>query len=193
MVAAPHVPGQPVLRHAAEETDVLQKLLPGGPHTLVSGTAATRDRVLAELAAHPWVHFICHGSQNLTAPATGGLALRDGRLTVADLTASDAIGGEFAFLSACDTALGGVHLPDESITLAAALHHIGYRRVVGTLWPTLDSAAAELVHQTYRRLTGTGRFRPEQTADALHEGVRTLRAAAPTTPSTWASFVHIGA
>jgi hypothetical protein len=193
LVAAPDVPGQPVLGHVAEETDLLRALLPGGRHTLVSGAAATRDRVLAELAIHPWVHFSCHGYQNLAAPATGGIALRDGTLTVADLTGSDATGGEFAFLSACDTALGGVHVPDESITLAAALHHIGYRTVVATLWPTLDNAAAQLVGQVYRRLTRTGRFRPEHASDALHEAVRSLRATAPTTPSVWAPFVHVGA
>jgi hypothetical protein len=190
VVAAPEVPGLPVLGHAAEEADLLGALLPG---TLLSGAAATRSAVLAALAAHPSVHFSCHGRQNLADPATGGIALTDGVLTVADLTAGESAGGEFAFLSACDTAVGGVAVPDESITLAAALHHLGYRRVVGTLWPTLDSAAARVVGQVYGHLTTGGGFHPEHAADALHDAVRQLRESAPATPSAWASFVHVGA
>jgi CHAT domain-containing protein len=47
--------------------------------------------------------------------------------------------GEFVFLSACKTAIGGVHILDEAITLAAALQHAGWRHVIATLWSVLDA------------------------------------------------------
>ncbi|KAG2755051.1 hypothetical protein P692DRAFT_20827477, partial [Suillus brevipes Sb2] len=39
----------------------------------------------------------------------------------------------FAFLSACETAVGNVYTPDEVIHLAAALRFAGVNSVVGTL------------------------------------------------------------
>jgi hypothetical protein len=50
------------------------------------------------------------------------LLLDDTALRIADLAAGDYGGGQFAFLSACETVVGGVDVADESITLAAALH-----------------------------------------------------------------------
>lgn len=191
LVAAPDVPDRPVLGHVADEIAALTALLPGG-HTLMSGSVG-RAAVLAELDAHQCVHFSGHGHQNLVDPGAGGVALSDGTLTVTDLMVAGARGGELAFLSACDTAVGGVHVPDESITLAAALHHVGYRRVVGTLWPTPDRAAARLVGDVYSRLTLAGALRPEGAADALHDTVRAMRDSAPATPGVWAAFVHVGA
>jgi hypothetical protein len=41
-------------------------------------------------------------------------------------------------LSACKTAVGGVDLLDEAITLAAALHYTGYRNVVAAREPVAE-------------------------------------------------------
>lgn len=75
-------------------------------------------------------------------------------MTVAEL-ANDRYRGEFAFLSACKTAVGGVQTPDEAITLAAALQYTGWRHVIGTLWTVWDQSA----RHRHRRLRPHGRQR----------------------------------
>lgn len=70
----------------------------------------------------------------LDHPHQGGLVLRGRRLTVADVVGIRHDGAEFAFLAACTTAVGGVRVPDEAITLTAALQYAGYQNVIGTLW-----------------------------------------------------------
>lgn len=76
----------------------------------------------AELARHAWVHFDCHGTQDLDNPFRGGLVLHNQTLTVANLAGVRRDHGEFAFLAACKTAVGGIRVPDEAITLTTALH-----------------------------------------------------------------------
>ncbi|WP_084549814.1 CHAT domain-containing protein [Actinomadura rifamycini] len=112
-------------------------------------------------------------------------------VTVADIAASTH-GGEFAFLSACKTATGGVSLPDEAVTLAAALQYTGYRHVVATLWSVPDAAALWIVDTVYDVLTEGGTFAPDGTAAALHAAARELRAASAPDLSGWVPFAHFG-
>lgn len=113
IVAMPETPGQLPLPDAARERDHLTRLFAAPRHTLAQGPAATHDTVREHLRKHAWAHFSCHGDQQLNDPSNGGLLLHDGILTVAEL-ANDQYRGEFAFLSACKTAVGGVQTPDEA-------------------------------------------------------------------------------
>ncbi|WP_406063068.1 CHAT domain-containing protein [Micromonospora sp. NBC_00860] len=133
IVALPQTPGQPPLPNVEREVALLDALFPADARVLLDGPRATTQAVLAQLPTHWWVHFSCHGDQNLTDPSRGDLRLHDGMLTILDISARQHH-GDFAFLSACKTATGGVGLPDEAITLAAALHYTGYRHVIATLW-----------------------------------------------------------
>ncbi|MFJ1673132.1 CHAT domain-containing protein [Streptomyces bottropensis] len=192
LVAVEDAPGQVPLDGVTEELDVLARLLPPEPLTVLRGAAATRRTVGDELARHSWVHFSCHGDQDLTEPSRGGLLLHDGMLTIGDISARHHR-AEFAGLSACKTAVGGVHLLDETITLAAALHYTGYRHVVAALWSVDQEAAAEVFTALYGELvTEDGRLRPQGAACALHDAVRTLRDAFPGEPRLWTPFAHIG-
>ena len=191
VVAMPRTPGQVALPNAARERDHLRLLFPAPSSTVLSDAAATRDNVVDALASHRWIHFSCHGEQVMDAPADSCLLLADGPLTITRLIAEKP-SGEFAFLSACKTAAGGVTLLNETITLASALHYAGYRHVIATLWSVLDAVAADLAAATYDALTVTGQFRPADAARALHSAVRQLRAEYPGQPSVWAPFVHIG-
>jgi CHAT domain-containing protein len=83
-------------------------------------------------------------------------------------------------------------LPDEAITITAALHYTGYRQVIGTLWSVDDGLAVVVADPVYRRLTGTGRFLPGDAARALHRAVRPLRAGYATRPSLWVPYTHTG-
>lgn len=191
IVAVGEAPGQPSLRSVARERDALVRLFPGDRHTLLDERAATPEVVGRELALHRWVHFSCHGDQNLTDPSEGGLLLHSGMLTVADISARQ-FQGEFACLSACKTATGGVNLLDEAITLAAALHYTGYRHVVATLWSVDDADTADLLEALYTDLIAEGRFSPARAARALHAAVLAMRDANPDRPSVWTPFTHTG-
>ena len=97
-----------------------------------------------------------------------------------------------AFLAACKTATGGVTLPNEAISLAAALHYAGYRHVVATLWSANDYAAAEVTRMVYDELAASGRLSSARSAQALHAAVRHLRDTGRNWPGWWIPFVHIG-
>ncbi|OEJ28917.1 hypothetical protein AS594_35340 [Streptomyces agglomeratus] len=191
VVAMDDAPGQPRLRNVAAERDALTALFPPGCRTLLEGPGATRGAVDAELARHRWVHFSCHGDQDLSEPSRGGLLLHDGMLSITDLAARR-FRGDFAGLSACKTAVGGVNLLDETITLAAALHYTGYRHVIAALWSVDDETAARVFSAVYRDVTTGGRLRSEAAAPALHRAVRALRDDAPDEPRLWTPFTHIG-
>lgn len=118
VVALPDTPGQPPLRHVTDERDLLTTLFPGDRHTLLQGKAATRTNVSRALPSHRYAHLSCHGDQNLTQPLEGGLLLYDGMLTFADVITGH-YHGEYAFLSACKTATGGLKLADEVVTIAS--------------------------------------------------------------------------
>jgi CHAT domain-containing protein len=58
---------------------------------------------------------------------------RDDHFTLLDIMDRDIPCAEFAFLSACHTAVGGKKTPDEVIHLAAGFQFSGLKSVVGTL------------------------------------------------------------
>lgn len=191
VVAVPEAPNGPLLPQAAEEAEMIRALIPANQLTVLEGPEATRSAVLAALPAHCWVHFSCHGIPDDEHPSRGGLLLHDNRITVADV-GRGRYRGEFAFLSACHTASGGIRMPDEVITLAAGLHHAGFRHVLATLW-AVDADAARLLTKTvFTDLTATGRFDPGGAAEAARAAVLALRAADPGRPSRWALFTHTG-
>lgn len=190
IVSLADTPGELPLTDVTREQELLKSLF-AGCHTVLEGGAATWEAVRSELPRHRWAHFSCHGGQNLADPSHGGLLLHDRLLSIADIS-TEQYRGEFAFLSACMTATGGVNLPDEAITLAAALHYSGYRHVIGTLWSVYDKTAADVAETVYRELTKDGRFYPAESAYALHKTIRNLRDNGELTPSAWVPFTHTG-
>jgi CHAT domain-containing protein len=192
IVALPETPQQPDLPNVETERDLLTSLFPGPRHTLREGAAATVESVSQQLGTHAWAHFSCHGQQQLDSPSDGGLLLHDGMLAIKQLTTQQQH-GEFAFLSACKTAVGGINLPDEVITLAAALRFAGWRHVIGTLWSVPDNTAADITTDVYEALAQHSELRPANAAQALHAAVVRQRDASPERPSAWAPFIHAGA
>jgi CHAT domain-containing protein len=188
IVSLPDTPDEVPLSDVIRERDLLTSLF-SSCHTLLDGEAATAAAVQEQLPRHRWAHFSCHGGQNLADPSQGGLLLHDHMLTVTDISARQHQ-GEFAFLSACMTAVGGVNLPDEAITLAVALHYTGYRQVIGTRWSVYDETAADVAEAVYGDLTSTGRFQPDRAAHALHKAIRHLRDAERLPAGDWSPFTH---
>ncbi|CCH17828.1 CHAT domain-containing protein [Micromonospora lupini] len=197
IVALPNTPGQSQLPGTTAEHDLLCTALAPAQRTVLTDAQATRAALLAQIGQHRWLHASCHGTQNLATPTAGGLLPHDwnsaGLITITDLTGPDhTSGGEFAFLSACKTAMGGVTNPDEAITVAAAMQHVGWRHVIGTLWSVWDDSAAAVTHDLYPHLLSNGGLDPTNAAHALHHTIRKLRDAHPERPSTWAPFIHTG-
>lgn len=191
VVAVEEAAGLPWLHSAAQERTAISELLPAARRTLLLDSQATREAVRTQLERHRWAHFSCHGDQNLADPSRGGLLLYDGMLTIADISARR-FRGDFAGLSACKTAVGGTGLLDEVVTLAAALHHTGFRHVVAALWSVDDATAAQVFSALYGRIVTDGTLRPEEAAHALHHVVRAVRDAAPDEPRLWTPFTHTG-
>ncbi|MFD0141784.1 MULTISPECIES: CHAT domain-containing protein [unclassified Streptomyces] len=191
VVAMPQTPGQAPLPNVAAEQALLTSLFGEDRCTVLGESDAATERVLAELRTHQYVHFSCHGTQNLNEPSRAGLLLADGMLSVTDLLAGP-LETDLAFLSACKTATGGVWLSDEMITLAAALHHAGCRHVIATLWSVYDPAAAFVSDHVYRQLRRDGGLDTDAAARALHSALVRLRNRRPDRPSVWIPFTHTG-
>lgn len=152
----------------------------------------TSDRVLGALASHSCVHFACHGGQDLLDPSQGAVYLADGPLTVLRLAGERLPEAELAFLSACQTAVGGVQLPDETIHLAAALQFAGYRHVIATAWSIGDRDAPEVARDTYTALMAAQTLDTSRAAAAIHGAAVALKARHPRRPDLWAPYLHIG-
>lgn len=192
IVAMPETPGQADLPQAEFEAEQLARLLPN-QHTTLSGSQATRTRVLMESSNHAWVHFACHGEQDLEHPSSAGIAMYDGLLTIRDVALQRLDSAELAFLSACKTAIGGSSVPDEAIHLAAALQLAGYRHVIATLWAPHDRSTRAIAEHTYASLADpAGGLDLTHAAEALNQATRRLRDRRPDNPTMWASYIHVG-
>jgi hypothetical protein len=195
VVAVPGSPhyaeGAAPLPGAAEEADLLAGRL-GDRQTPLIDVAATRANVLGDLPSHAYVHFACHGGQALSHPAQGALFLYDAPLRVFEVSQLDLPNAELAFLSACQTAIGGALLPDESIHLAAALQLVGYRHVIATLWSIAAQPAPEVADKMWSMIIERGQIDPALSAGAVHTVVRAFRDLRPHRPNLWAPYVHVG-
>ncbi|MFC4052751.1 CHAT domain-containing protein [Actinomadura syzygii] len=186
-VAMPRTPGnRPELPGAEAEASRLQRHFPGEASTL-TGTAATREAVLAALPEARWAHFACHGHTDLADPSSSHLLLSDHTMTVADLARLRLDSAELAFLSACSTARPGARPADEAIHLASAFQLAGYRHVIGTLWPVDDRHSADLADLIYSFVSAGSHV-----AAAVHDATREMRDRWPDHPSIWASHIHVG-
>ncbi|KAG1861181.1 CHAT domain-containing protein [Suillus subalutaceus] len=135
------------------ELELVCSLVPEmvNPITL-SGDAATRAGALETLQNNTWVHLACHGKQDHDQPYYSHFAMKDEPLTLLDIMENDAPQAEFAFLSACHTAVGDKKTPDEVIHLAAGLQFSGFKSVIGTLWVVDDAVAKHVVEAFYKNL-----------------------------------------
>ncbi|MGP4112702.1 CHAT domain-containing protein [Streptomyces sp. 4N509B] len=191
VVAMPQTPGSAPLPDAEEDIASVTAVFPDRT-TVVAGPEATRDAVRRAQHEHSWVHFSCHGDMDPLNPSRSGLLLHDGVLTVADQAGLRLGHAEFAFLASCSTALSGWVLPDEAVHISTALQFSGYRHVVATMWPVLGRYAGFVADHLYGSLAANGVLAAEESALALHDAVRALRARSDGEVAVWIPFVHSG-
>ncbi|KAG1793550.1 CHAT domain-containing protein [Suillus plorans] len=137
------------------ELELVHKLVPATANrTTISGDEATRAGALSALQQNTWVHLACHGKQDPTQPYDSHFVMRDEHLTLLDIMERHIPQAEFAFLSACHTAVGDEEMPDEVIHLAAGIQFSGFKSVVGTLWEVDDAVAKHVVEAFYGYMFG---------------------------------------
>ncbi|KAG1878090.1 CHAT domain-containing protein [Suillus subalutaceus] len=135
-----------------DELDLVCKLVPATANPTLSNDDATRAGARKALQQNTWVHLACHGKQDHEQPYDSHFAMRDIPLTLLDIMEQDNPHAEFAFLSACHTAVGDEETPDEVIHLAAGLQFSGFKSVIGTLWEVDDAVVKHVVKAFYEKM-----------------------------------------
>ncbi|MEV7416247.1 CHAT domain-containing protein [Streptomyces sp. NPDC089919] len=177
-------PGGDLPYARAEAEQVARRL--GGRALL--GPAATRARVLRDMAGAEVLHAACHASFRADDPLSSGLRLADGVLTGHDILRQDWHGVRLAVLSACETGLGATGRTDEVLGLSRALLFAGVRSLIMSLWRVPDDTTAAIMGD-FHDLTLAGR--------APAEALRTAMLAARDRPGgsrldRWAAFCLVG-
>ena len=191
IVALPYTPGQSSLPSAAVEADdFISQFSHASQLREAEASVGAVRRALQQ--SPPLAHFACHGMQNVINPSAGHLLLYDGPLGITEIAGLRLDSAELAYLSACETSVGGIQLSDEVITLATAFRLAGYRHVIGTLWSISDTDAPKVARQVYRQLKDPGTDGISGTGAALDAAIRALRDIRRTDPWLWASYIHLG-
>jgi CHAT domain-containing protein len=177
------------------ELKLVRKLVPATANpTTLSGDDATRAGALDALQCNTWVHLACHGKQDPEQPYYSRFAMKDKPLTLLDIMEKDIPHAEFAFLSACHTAVGDEETPDEVIHLAAGLQFSGFKSVIGTLWRVDDSVAKHVVEAFYQKmvkgLKDGGMMDCTKAAWALNRATCAVKTKVPLEQRM--VFIHIG-
>ncbi|KAG2160197.1 CHAT domain-containing protein [Suillus bovinus] len=177
------------------ELELVRSLLPPPPtisFSKITSVDATKSRALCALRDNTWLHLACHGTQNIAEPFKSAFLMRDEPLSLLDITQTDLSRHQFAFLSACETAVGDRNTPDEVIHLAAGLQFAGVKSVIGTLWKVNDSTVERLVKAFYKNFCGDGTMNSKRAARALHRAVYSLGSDQDIPLDQRILFVHIG-
>jgi CHAT domain-containing protein/tetratricopeptide (TPR) repeat protein len=173
------------------ELELVHKLVPAMVNrTTISGNAATRAGALEALQQNTWVHLACHGKQDRMQPYDSHFVMKDKHLTLLDIMERDIPHAEFAFLSACHTAVGDEETPDEVIHLAAGLQFSGFKSVIGTLWEVDDGVAKHVVEAFYKYMFRDGVMDCTKAAWALNYATHSVKTKVPLEQRM--VFVHIG-
>ena len=138
----------------------------------LAGTSVTLGAIQKELAAWPVLHFSTHGQAGWNAPMEGNLLLGGGtQLTLSLLFELKLPATRLAVLSACETGVPGIKLPDEVVSLPAGLLQAGAAGIVASLWAVNDLSTARLMERFYQAWL-TEKLPP---ASALCQAQRWLR------------------
>jgi CHAT domain-containing protein len=98
----------------------------------------------------------------------------------------------FAFLSACETAMGEHNARDEAIHLAAGMLLVGYESVVGSMWKVNAKDSEYIVTPFYEQMLGVGKGDCLYGAKALHDALMLLRKEQAESVNGWVNIVHWG-
>jgi CHAT domain-containing protein len=95
------------------------------------------------------LHFSTHGMAGWTEAERSRLKLADGDLTLPEIFDLHLERPRLAVLSACETGVPGLELPDEVESLPGGMMQAGIPGVVGSLWSVNDLSTAILIARFY--------------------------------------------
>lgn len=207
--SAPDSPREPRILTIAQATASGQMQLPGTrleleyirkevqcfPLRSLAEGAVTVEAVKSAMRESSWVHFACHGVQNIKVPTKSALLVAENSsLTLEDIIRLELPHADLAFLSACQTAMGAEDLEEESVHLAAGMLLAGYRGVIATMWSIRDDDAPEVARDIYGHIFKDSQPDPTRAAEALHFAVKKFRESSKDKSLfSWVPFIHIGA
>jgi CHAT domain-containing protein len=178
----------------ARETAAVAALVPAAAVDQLSGTAATRARLLAlDWGRYRVIHLASHGVVDAAMPQLSALVLSafddtgarvEQALRVADL-ASLELDADLVALSACDTALGKAIAGEGSVGLGSTVIARGADAVLASLWQAPDEMAARLMTDFYQGIL-IRRTGPAAALGAAMRGV--LAGEHEADPALWAVF-----
>ncbi|KAF8962059.1 CHAT domain-containing protein [Flammula alnicola] len=200
LISQPNTPGLRSIPSTRTETHALEALMTGTAidALLLEDSKATREKVTAEIKSRSWVHFACHGVQDVHQPLESGLCLHDGRLELLEIMKQQIPNPDLAFLSACQTSKGDLKLSEEVVHLAAGMLAAGYRGVVGTMWSISDMHGPKFATEFYQNLLrengseGLDSARAAYALDYATKKVRETLGKGNTAFMTWVPYVHFG-
>lgn len=168
----------PRLRHSRDEAQAISGLLPQASTWVALDFNASRQVAMqAAWRNYSLVHFATHALLDLRHPELSGIVLslfdatghpQDGFLRMNDIYNLE-IPAELVTLSACETAAGARVGEEGAFNLSRAFFYAGARRVLVSLWPVDDQAAAEFVTYFYSGLLQKGERPAEALRLARHE------------------------
>ena len=191
-VALPLESGLPCVK---KEIDTLEKHAQGLNFQKLMESGATVENVVMGMQESNWVHFACHGVQEISDPTKSSLLLAKGaNLTLLDMSRLSLPHAGLAYLSACQTATGAEHLSEEAVHLTAGMLSAGYRGVIGTMWSISDDDAPKVADAVYAHLLKDTNPDLTQAAFALHEAVKKLCNESEGKKSffSWVPYIHVG-
>jgi CHAT domain-containing protein len=149
----------PRLQLARQEAANLKRLYPAA--VVLTGEAATRDRVLRAAREATLIHFAGHALLGSGGTAPGLVLSPDPDKGQAVLYASEIMAltlprTRLVVLGACDTARGERRGPEGVISTASAFIAAGVPTVLATLAPVDDRAAARLLTRFHEELVRAG-------------------------------------
>ncbi|KIJ64563.1 hypothetical protein HYDPIDRAFT_28500 [Hydnomerulius pinastri MD-312] len=184
--------GHPWSDETCNQLDVIRNRIPPSmPFKRLEGEEVTGGVVLGALVERAWVHLACPVVQDYIRPFKSGFVVRDGTLTVYDISRA-CPQADFAFVSACQNNTEDISAPDEVMQLATSLQHCGVRSVVGTLWPVDEEVMRRVVSVFYENIISRagGSMDPTNAARSLNDALKTVESGVPL--SQRIAFIHVG-
>jgi CHAT domain-containing protein/tetratricopeptide (TPR) repeat protein len=121
--------------------------------TVAVGKRATLSFLSAHARGATHMHFACHAAGGLFDRDDTALVLADGRVSTDELTAIGELRPRLVVVSACQGAQSEIAgLPDEAVSIGAALLAAGAACAIAALWPVHDAATALLMVRLYEHL-----------------------------------------
>ena len=180
LISQASTPNLPHLPLARKETRDLRVLMEGTAVNVLflEDSEVTRESVKERMKTHGWVHFACHGEQDIHQPLMSGLFFQDGSLELLEIMNQRIPYADFAFLSVSESSKGDPSLSEEVVHLTAGMLSAGYRGVVGTMWSIYDIYGPEFATEFYQYLLRENKFGgldSTRAAYALDYATRTVR------------------